>query len=248
MFNREFLKNLPPVTRNILLVNLLIFVFLLLAPGRTGSVLIDILGLHYPTSPGFHFWQPLTYMFVQKEFAHFFFNMFALLMFGYVIERSLGSRRFLVFYLVCGIGAALVQTGVFAIMLGQYDSILGPTDRTYIITEGWKALGRGLNFTDPAAAHYNLLVNTGTIGASGAVFGILLAFAMLFPNVRMYPFFLPVGIKAKWMVLAYGVIELLMGVGQVADNVAHFAHLGGMLFGFILIFWWRRQHKITRHY
>lgn len=240
MFNASFFKNLPPVTKNLLIINVLIWAFINLLPSA-GMRLIDIGALHYVDSPGFGIWQVFTYMFIQAQFFHLFFNMWALLMFGFIIEYSLGSRRFLFYYISCGVGAALIQLGVYAIMVSKYTSMFSPGEYDMIIRQGWDALQEGKIFADPTLARLTMLVNTPTIGASGAVFGILLAFGMLFPNRPMYIMFIPVPIKAKWLVIGYGLLELGLGFGAQGDGVAHFAHLGGMIFGFIMIYYWRKK-------
>lgn len=219
------MQNLPPVTRYLLLGNLIIW----LLDSVLQSYDIDMatfFGLHYLTADQFHIWQPLTYMFMHANFGHIFCNMFAVLMFAPVLENEWGSRKFLIYYLVCGIGAALMQEAVWAMM---YQSTLSAMPAEY-------------------AAHYiNPLI---TIGASGAVFGILFAFGWLYPNVPMYILFIPIPIRARVFVIAYAVIELLAGMGNIigasADSVAHFAHLGGMLFGWLLLLWWR--HNGNNHW
>jgi membrane associated rhomboid family serine protease len=208
-------RNLPPITKNLLIINFIVF----LADytfGRYGIDLTHYLGLHYLTATDFHFWQPLTYMFMHADFGHIFFNMFAVMMFGPAIEQQWGSRRFLIYYLVTGLGAALVQEGVWALRLHDILAQLDPLTASY---------------------YANRVV---TIGASGAVFGILLAFGWFFPDVRMFILFIPIPIRARTLVIVYALIELFTGVAPIAgDNVAHFAHLGGMLFGWLLILWWR---------
>ena len=172
---------------------------------KFGIELVGILGLFNYSSPYFHWWQPLTYMFMHSGFSHLFFNMFAVLMFGPVLEREWGEKKFIFYYLVCGLGAALVQQLV------------------------WSMLS-----TDLAV----------TIGASGAVFGILLAFGWLFPDVPMFIIFVPIPIRARIFVIIYAVIELFAGIANFSgDNVAHFAHLGGMLFGLVLLLWWKYGPK-----
>ena len=211
-------RNLPPITKNLLIINL-IFFFADIVFQRYGIDLTQLLGLHYLTSDGFHFWQPLTYMFMHAGWSHIFFNMFAVLMFAPALENRWGSKRFLIYYLITGLGAALVQEGVWALQLQS-----------------------ALNTANPLLAAKALAwVNqTITIGASGAVFGILLAFGWLFPDIRMFIMFIPIPIRARTLVIIYALIELFSGVFQSAgDNVAHFAHLGGMIFGLFLILWWR---------
>ena len=199
------MRNIPVITRNLLIINVLVF----LAQGLIQPGLEALGGLYYFDSPQFHIWQPFTYMFMHGGWAHIFFNMFALWMFGGIIEQTLGQRRFLTYYLVCGLGAALTQEAA-----------------------QWAAV----TWMDDVTAYY-----TCTVGASGAIYGILLAFGMLYPNERMFIFPLPVPIKAKWFVCGYIVIELVSALSQQGDGVAHVAHLGGMLFGWLLLRHWRRQ-------
>lgn len=203
-------------------------------------------GLHYFTSPGFNPAQIFIYMFLHAGLAHVFFNMFALFFFGPPLERALGSARYLFLYISCGIGAALVQEGVFAIEVSQLShkvDLLLPGLAQQTVDEGWTAIQQGMNWTNPLMAQLNAMVNGSTVGASGAVFGLLLAFAMLWPNMPMYIMFIPVPVKAKWMVAGYAAIELFCGLGDYMSNVAHFAHLGGMIFAFFIIWYWRRQAR-----
>ena len=211
---------MPPVVKNLLILNVLFFLADISLQTR-GIDLTQWLGLHYITAQDFYPWQFITYMFMHGNFSHLFFNMFALWMFGYALENHWGSKRFLVYYLITGVGAALIQTGVLALEIRGMTQSLPPF----------------------AAQHYiNQIV---TVGASGAVYGILLAFGMCFPNVPIFLyFFLP--IKAKWFVIIYGVIELFAGIGGTADGVAHFAHLGGMIFGLLLILYWRKHGSRIR--
>lgn len=241
MFNTSFFRNLPPVTKNLLIINVLVWVFLAIVPASANMRLMNYGALHYVTSPGFGVWQLFTYMFIQQEFLHLFFNMWALLMFGFIIEYTLGSRRFLYYYLSCGVGAGIIQILVYAVMVSNASAPFTPDQVDFIIRDGWNAMQNNMIFTDPAAARLSMLVNTPTIGASGAVFGILLAFGMLYPNREMYLMFIPVPVKAKWMVLGYGLLELGLGFGTPGDGVAHFAHLGGMIFGFLMIYYWRKK-------
>lgn len=215
------MRNLPTVTRYLLIANIIVYLLTAMLQ-RVGIDLNTIGGLHYITAQSFHWWQPITYMFLHANLGHIFFNMFAVWMFAPMIEREWGERRFLVYYLVCGIGAAVIQECVWAGMLSnmsaQYDAV--------------------------SIAHYAYFLNT--IGASGAVFGILFAFGWLYPDVPMYILFVPVPIRARIFVMIYAAIELFAGLGSVAgltaDHIAHFAHLGGMLFGWLLILYWRKTH------
>ena len=214
------MNNLPTVTRNLLIINVLVFIFTLVIPSAT-----SYLGLHFVLADNFRIWQLLTYMFVHGGFTHIFFNMFALWMFGRVMENVWGPRKFLYYYLVCGIGAGimqeLAQLGTYYFEgLYAYDHV---NTGTAIITTG----------------EYLNLWNT--VGASGAVYGILLAFGMTFPNERIFIFPIPVPIKAKWFVIGYAALELFSSISSSMDGIAHLAHLGGMLFGLLLILYWRRH-------
>ena len=182
----------------LLIINIVAFLLCAIIP------LDNILGLYYILSGKFHIFQPVTYMFMHGGFMHLFFNMFALWMFGRIIEQTWGTKRFLTYYFICGIGAAVIQE-----------------------------LGQLLGFIEPYAM---------TVGASGAIYGILLAFGILYPNEKMFIIPRPFPIKAKYFVMGYVVIELIEAL-NLSDGVAHFAHLGGMLFGFIYILWWKRQQK-----
>lgn len=166
-------------------------------------------------SPFFELWQPVTYMFLHGGFSHLFFNMFALWMFGRGLEMELGSKRFAIYYFVCGIGAALVQLGMAEVDIMNMES---------------------------QRAIWNYML-TPTVGASGAVFGLLLAFGMMHPNATIMLLIPPIPMKAKWFVVVYGVIELLLIVFQSQDGIAHFAHLGGMFWGWLLMLWWQRRDR-----
>lgn len=214
-------RNLPPITKNLLLINLICF-FADIVFQRSDVSLFQYLGLHYVTASDFAIWQPFTYMFMHANFSHLFFNMFAVMMFGPALEERWGSKRYLIYYLVTGLGAAVVQELVW---MWQYQPEL--TRLTRLV---------GAEFAAQAA---NGII---TIGASGAVFGILLAFGWLFPEIRMFILFIPVPIRARTLVIIYAIIELFSGIASISgDNVAHFAHLGGMIFGWLLILWWRHK-------
>lgn len=212
------MRNLPTVTRWLLLANFIIFLLAGIVQ-RYGVDLNTLGGLHYISASSFHWWQPITYMFLHANFSHLFFNMFAVWMFGPVIEQQWGARRYALYYLVCGLGAAVIQELVWMLMLTNMSATYGAA---YL-------------------AQYAYYMNT--IGASGAVFGILFAFGWLFPDVPMFILFIPIPIRARTFVIGYALIELFAGLGSVAglsaDNVAHFAHLGGMLFGWLLILYWK---------
>lgn len=225
------MNNLPTVTKNLLIINVLCFFGMLVAK-RYGIDVENLLGLHFFLASDFNLSQLISYMFMHANFQHIFFNMFAVWMFGRVLEQVWGPKRFLTYYLICGIGAGLIQELVqyleYAFTLSNYDSVnLG--------------IAGGII---PMEEYLNMMT---TVGASGAVYGILLAFGMLFPNSQMFIFPLPFPIKAKYFVIGYAVLELFLGLGG-GDGVAHFAHLGGMLFGLILIIYWRKKNGNQQFY
>lgn len=237
-------RNIPPVTKNLLILNLLIWLACTVIPSF-GESMDRNCGLHYFLSPDFQIWQPLTYMFMHANFSHVFFNMFGVLMFGSMVERVFGSARYLIFYLLAGIGAALIQMAVYFFMINHLAGQLNGADLSEIAREGANLFAQGLNWRMEPLSSLNALINIPTVGASGALFGVLLAFAMLFPNMPLYIFFIPVPVKAKWVVLGYGVMELFLGVTGLQSGVAHFAHLGGMIIAFALIVYWRYKGKIN---
>lgn len=243
----SIIGRIPPVTKNLLAINILIWAIMALLP-KVGHALDAQLALYYIESPAFKPFQLITYMFLHSGFTHLFFNMFALWMFGSVIERALGSKRFLIYYLSCGFGAALIQEGVFAIMIAKYHSIFTPEEFELIVKRGLNLIQTGYNYTDPSAGALNALVNGQVVGASGAIYGVLLAFGMLFPNQPIYLMFIPIPIKAKWMVLGYGVLELFLGISGAASNVAHWAHLGGMLIGVFMILYWKKRGDLNNRW
>ena len=226
------MNRLPYVTKNLLAINILMFLATIVME-RQGTDLTSLFGLHFFMASDFAPYQLVTYMFMHGGFSHLFFNMFALYMFGGLLERVWGSNRFLVFYMVCGVGAGLLQEAV------QYV--------TYI-QEGWDKAQLIITPLGifPVEEFLNRIFTT--VGASGAIYGILLGFAMSFPNEKMFVFPLPFPIKAKFFVLGYAAIELWLGVANTNDGVAHYAHLGGMLFGLVLILYWRKKHKIGGPY
>lgn len=242
------MNNIPTVTKNLLIINVLMFMGVAVAE-RYGIDLAHYLGLHFFLSDRFNAAQFITYLFMHGGFTHLFFNMFAVWMFGRILEQVWGPKRFLFYYLVCGIGAGVVQEAVTAIH--YYTSLQGlPTVAVQtVLAEGSDVLARGMNYVDPQMANLNAVLNGATVGASGAVYAILLGFGMLFPNQPMYIFPLPFPIKSKYFVAGYALIELWSGLANnPADNVAHFAHLGGMIFGLILILYWRKKNRYNGFY
>jgi membrane associated rhomboid family serine protease len=234
--------------------------------------LIKYLALFYPESDFFQPYQFITHMFMHGGFPHILFNMYALWMFGTAIENAWGGKRFLFYYLFTGIGAAALHTLVNYIILSGIaadipasGSLLTPElfkhfidahrdgfNQTFInqlieIYQGWSMQPDDMAYAKNALAGMNHMLaamqNIPTVGASGAVFGLLLAFGMMYPNARLMFIFFPVPIRAKWMVIGYGAIELFLGISQPGSSIAHFAHIGGMLFGFILIWYWKQQAK-----
>ncbi len=264
---------LPLVVKNLLIINVLFF---LATMAFTSQIdLSDKLGLHYPLSDKFQPYQIITYMFMHGGFMHLFFNMFALWMFGNTLENYWGPKRFLIYYILTGIGAALCHYAVVYFQIRPTMDVING----YLANPTPQAFTDFLNsqtftMTSEMVDHYNETIPTlfneamqsnnnetalrvsmdymqtykqdflnapVVVGASGSVFGILLAFGMLFPNTLLYVYF-AIPIKAKWFVVLYGAIELFSGIANSpTDNVAHFAHLGGMLFGVLLIFYWKKK-------
>lgn len=242
----SFFSRIPPVTKNLIIINFLVWLAMIILPSRLGINFESFAGLHYFKAADFNPAQLLTYMFMHStsSFAHIFFNMFMLLMFGITLERTLGSARFLFYYISCGIGAAFIQELTWA-MTWEDTLVRIIANQNHIdFPEAREAIAQALTNPQGEAiikSYLNIFI---TIGASGAVYGVLLAFGMLFPNAPMYLYFIPIPIKAKWMVLGMGTIELLIGLSESIgrnDGVAHFAHLGGMIFGFLIILYWKKK-------
>ena len=234
-----------PVTKHLLIINVIVWLATI-AFGRAGIIDLErYLGLHFWLGSHFNPAQLFTHMFMHDtgQIYHIFCNMFMLWMFGSLLERVLGSKRFLFYYITCGLGAALAQELVWQF---SWQSILasnvtGPASGS--VAEIIEAINSGhAAFT--MDDFYNQLM---MVGASGAVFGLLLAFGMLFPNMPMYIIPFPFPIKAKWMVLGYGEIELFFGVSHTMSSVAHFAHLGGLLTGVLLILYWKHNGTLRRN-
>ena len=241
------MNKIPVVTKNLLAINIVMFLALFAAE-RWGIDLNDLLGLHLFASSEFYPFQLVTYMFMHASLTHIFFNMFALYMFGRVLEHVWGPKRFLIFYIVAGIGAGLMQEAVGFLRYSSIADGMSPESISIVLNEGAAALQRHMNFVDSRMADLNLVLNVPTVGASGAVYAILLGFGMSFPNERVFMFPLPFPIKAKYFVIGYAIIELYLGTTGTRDGVAHFAHLGGMLFGFMLIMYWRKKGRIGGPY
>ncbi len=238
---------LPPVVKNLLIINALFFLATHAVYNFWHIDLDNYLGLHYFQSDLFYPHQLITYMFMHGGIGHIFFNMFALWMFGNTIENYWGGKKFLIYYLITGIGAGLTQEIVCAIRLYDLASQMTPEAIEIVKEQGLSLLQQQKNYTDKLMGSYNLLLNSVTVGASGSVYGILLAFGMTFPNALIYIYFL-FPIKAKWFVILFGVLELFNGISGTSDGVAHFAHLGGMIFGLILILLWRKKDRNQQYH
>ena len=219
------MRNIPKVTKNIIIINVIMY----LATMINQDFMYSYFALFYPTSQYFHWWQLVTHMFMHGGFLHIFFNMYTLYIFGSVLENLIGEKKFLIFYFVCGLGAAALHTGVEALQAHSYMAA---------IAEG----------SQKAAQSYFALKMTPTLGASGAIYGLLIGYAVLFPKAQLTLLFPPVTFSAKTMVIIFACIELLTGVLGTADGMAHFAHLGGMLVGFLLIKYWRKKGTLFNRY
>ena len=215
------MSNVPTATRNIIIINVLVMIMTSL----NGDFMYEKFALFYPTSPFFRWWQPVTHMFMHGGFWHLFFNMYTLYFFGRVLEDRWGAKKFLIFYFVTGLGAALVHTGVEWLQMHTWMSQ---------VAEGSLV----------AQQKIHILKMTPTVGASGAIYGVLMGFAMLYPDALMSLIFPPITLKAKWFVLIFGGIELLTGVTGVGGGIAHFAHLGGLIFGYLLIIYWKKKRTL----
>lgn len=238
-----FIRSIPPVTKNLIIINIIIWAVEAIFP-RFGQSIIRVLGLHYVAASQFNPIQILTYLFVHDSHNpwHLLFNMFSLWMFGSILERVWGSKRYLMFYFVCGIGAGIVQEIVWActFMHTFIDEMATLSGMTYahakdLVEQAMMDPGSGIHEAIKAVKN-----NFVTIGASGAIYGLLLGYAFVFPNQPLYLFFIPYPIKAKYMMIGYGVIEFFLGF-NANDSVAHFAHLGGMLFGIFILLYWKKK-------
>jgi membrane associated rhomboid family serine protease len=231
--------NIPPVVKNLLMINAV----MLLATYIMGDVMYEKLGLFYPASPLFKPYQFITHMFMHGNFVHLFFNMYALFIFGCALEYVWGSKRFFIFFIATGIGAGIIQIFAYYIQIQIIAGGLAPEAMDIVKTEGFQLLQNNQNLTG-SLGQLNLLYNVSMVGASGAIYGVLLGYGMLFPNNVLQLLFPPIALKAKWFVLIFGALELFLGLSGRGGNVAHFAHLGGMIFAFILIRFWKKKKKM----
>lgn len=223
----NFLSRIPVVTKNILIIN----VFMMIFTRLNQDFMYETFSLFYPASPFFRWWQPVTHLFMHGGWDHLFFNMFTFLMFGCTLERQWGPKKYLLFYLVTGLGAAALHILVMHFQIQHFTA--------NISDGGLAAIG--------AAAEIKSIYMTPMVGASGAIYGILMGFAMLFPDTVMFLLFPPIPLKAKWWIIIFLVIELLTGYFNIGGGIAHFAHLGGMLFAWALIKYWKRKGTMYRY-
>jgi membrane associated rhomboid family serine protease len=223
----NFLDNIPPVTKNIILLNVAVFGLQYFIPGFMFNF-----GLHFFKSPDFSPYQLITHMFMHGGFYHILFNMYGVYLFGSALEQRMGSQKFFSYFLMTGFGAVLLH---FASMYWESAAVIAEIERLYSYGE--------LTNEQYSIAYFNTF--NVTVGASGALFGVLAGFAMFFPNQRLFLMFIPVPIKAKFFVLFYAAYELYIGISNSpGDNIAHFAHLGGALFGYLIITAWRKKGTI----
>lgn len=220
-----FMSRVPVAVKNIIIVNILVMIMTYL----NETLMVEKFALFYPTSPFFHWWQPVTHMFMHGGFWHILFNMYTLYIFGSTLERVWGPKKFLIFYFVTGIGAAAIHTGV-----------------EWIQMQNW--ITQAAEGSQSALVSIHQLKMTPTLGASGAIYGVLMGYALLYPDSMLVLFFPPIPIKAKWMVLIFAAIELVTGVTGTGGGIAHFAHLGGLIFGFILIRFWKKRGTLYNRY
>lgn len=221
------MNKIPTVTKNLLIINVLLW-FGAMALTKVGIDLNSVFGLHFFKASDFRLYQLFTYMFMHEGFQHIFFNMFAVWMFGSLMENTWGPQKFLFFYIACGLGAGIIQEGA------QYIHWMMELSKYSVVNLGYASI--------PMSEYLNML---NTVGASGAVYGILLGYGMTYPNHQIFIIPIPIPIKAKWLVTGYVVLELLLGLSnRPGDNVAHFAHLGGMLVGFLIIWYWRNKYRL----
>jgi membrane associated rhomboid family serine protease len=220
-----FMSNIPTAVKNIIIINVLVMIMISL----NEEFMIEKFALFYPTSPFFHWWQPVTHMFMHGGFFHLLFNMYTLFIFGSVLERVWGPKKFLIFYFATGLGAAAIHTGV-----------------EWIQMQSW--IAQAAEGTQSALMAIHTMKMTPTVGASGAIYGVLMGYAMLYPDSMLTLVLPPVSLKAKWFVLIFAGIELLTGITGTGGGIAHFAHLGGLIFGYVLIrVWKKRGHLYSRY-
>ena len=234
------MNRLTETVKHLLIVNVLFFI----ATSIYGDTMYEWFALWFPKNENFELWQIITHMFMHANFTHLFFNMFTLWMFGKTLENKWGAKRFLTYYLITGFGAALIYVGYIQFQINTISSNIDLETYNTIINKGNDLLNNNQNFIDPLFGKLNSLVNIPMLGASGAVYGLLLAFGIIFPNSIIY-LYMAIPIKTKYFVAGIGCLALFNGIGNnPGDNVAHFAHLGGMIFGIILLKYWKKKGEI----
>ncbi len=241
-FNSGILSSTPPVTKNLIIINVVMLLLAMLSQRMLSLNLNGVLGMFYFQSPLFKPWQIVTHMFMHGGLTHIFFNMYALWIFGKTLESVWGSKRFLIYYLATGLGAAFFHQLVTYI---QFAPEIAALKGAYSVDRINYALLNEILQPGNQFYQFGRELMRPTVGASGAVYGVLLAFGMLFPNTPLYIMFIPIPIKAKWLVIGFGALELFLGITQSGGSIAHFAHLGGMIFGFFLIRYW---NKFTQNF
>ena len=235
---RNLLRNITPVVKNLLIINVLFYVAQWTFPS-----IMQNLELYPIVSEDFKPWQLATHFFMHSPFSigHIFFNMFALVIFGTQLEKVWGPQRFLSYYIICALGASVLHLLVNYIRIQNFEANLSYEELELFKSTAYEAWKEGKNFIDPSLAQLNIMHHSPMIGASGAVFGLLAAFGYLFPNTELMLLFPPIPIKAKYFVIGYAVIELYLGFSNnPGDNVAHFAHLGGALIGILILIYWQK--------
>lgn len=236
-----FMSNVPSAVKHIIWINVLIMIMCYIKE----AFMFETFSLFFPASPYFQIWQPVTYMFMHGDFFHLFFNMYTLFIFGSVLERVWGTKKFLLFYFVTGIGAGFVHMGVQWFQYSEMLSSISFSSQEVMAVagemaeNGYARIPFGMNW-----AAVQSVLSTPTVGASGAIYGILMGYAMLYPDSVLSLIFPPISMKAKWFVLIFAGIEILLGVTGTQAGVAHFAHLGGLIFAFALIMYWKKTRRL----
>jgi membrane associated rhomboid family serine protease len=228
---------IPEVIKNLIIINVLMFFASLVFH----PMMQNYLAMYPVSSEAFQPYQIVTHMFMHGGGFHIFFNMYALFMFGRDVELAVGAKKFLMFYILTGLGAVALHQLVGYLELQYALQHLTEDQKTLLYKDGLNAFMNGQNFQDKTLAYANSALNQPAVGASGAVYGVLVSFGMLYPNRVLLLLFPPIPIKAKYFVIIMGALELYMGFTMNGDNVAHFAHLGGAIFGFFIIQYWRMK-------
>lgn len=243
MLRPQAFGGLPPVIKNLIIINGLMLLAKYVLLSSYGVGLSEYLGMFFPLSENFRWYQIITHMFMHGDFLHFFFNLYAIWLFGSRLELVWGSQKLIFYYFTAGLGAAFLHELVIYIQYADVIQGMTSAEVQTVFNEGRSVIQRGMNYTDPDAGLLNSLVNVPVVGASGALFGLLLAYGMIWPNEVIYINLL-FPVKVKYLVIFYGAIELWFGFSGQASGIAHFAHLGGMLFGYLLIRYWKSKGRL----